>query len=178
MKPQPNTFKNTFCVFAEADVALIENKKPDFCSKSGSEYFYTAAGMYRYSNHWGRLANSKWRLIDLNLQTGTKKKLGFATWQDFYPDNNIEKLYYISVDFDLKTVTYQHKNNPEMDKKAILRTSHETKKKLKQIKNILELYSWAKYFEQDIDQLRKEIVTELIYTNKTLDEIKTAIKNR
>jgi len=65
MKPKPNTFKNTFCIFIEADVALIENKKPDFSIKSGSEYFYTAAGMYRYSNHWGRLANSKWRLIDL-----------------------------------------------------------------------------------------------------------------
>jgi hypothetical protein len=178
MKPKPNTFKNTFCIFTEAYVALIENKTPDFFSKSGSEYFYTTAGMYRYSNHWGRLANSKWRLIDLNLQAGIKKKLGFANWQDFYPDNDIEKLYYISVDFDLKTATYQHKNNPEMDKKAILRTSLDTKKRLKQIKNILELHAWAKYFEQDIDQLRKEIVNQLIYTNKTLDDIKTAIKNR
>jgi hypothetical protein len=74
-------------------------------------------------------------------------------------------------------VNYQHKNNPNYDSKAILRTSFETTKKIKQIRNLFALTSWANYFEyDDIDELRKEIVNELIYTNKTLEEIKRGIQ--
>jgi hypothetical protein len=51
--------------------------------------------MYRLSNHWGRLANSKWRLIAADTETSSKLKLGFAHWTDFYPDNH-DKLLFIS----------------------------------------------------------------------------------
>ena len=75
-----------------------------------------------------------------------------------------------------KTVNYQHKDNPKYDKKAILRTSFETTKKIKQIRNLFNLTSWAKYFEyDDLDELRKIIIEQLIYTNKTLDEIKRTL---
>ena len=172
MKLKPNAFKNTFCVFTEVDPAIIELIKPDFESESGSKYFYTKEGMYRLSNHWGRLGNSKWRLIENKSLESFKIKLGFANWDEFYQDNKYELLYYLSVDFEIKEVLYQHKMNQTYDGTAILRTADDTMKRVKQARNILQLTNWAKHFEQDIDELRKWIVTDLIYTNLTLDEIK------
>ncbi len=166
-------FKNTFCVFNEIQVPEIEQRKFDYESKSGSCYYFTKQGMYRLSNHWGRLANSKWRLIPLSIETDKKFKWGFAPWTSFYPDNALDELYFIQPDYLNNSVNYQHKNNPDYDNKAILRTSFETTKRIKQARNILTLTSWAKYFEyEDIDDLRKIIVEQLIYTNKTLEEIK------
>lgn len=173
---KPNTFKNTFCIFKEVPIHEIENKEIDFKSKSGSSYYYTKLGMYRLSNHWGRLANSKWRLEPLEAETSNKFKLGFALWEDFYPDNAIEELYYIEVNFDMKTVNYQHKNNPTYDKKAVLRTSFDTTKKIKQIRNLFNLTSWAKHFDyDDLDSLRQKIIYELMYSNTTLEQIKRDI---
>jgi hypothetical protein len=132
--------------------------------------------MYRLSNHWGRLANSKWRLEPLVPETSSKTKLGFATWNSFYSDNSEEELYYLEVDYNKKTLNYQHKNNPNFDLKPVLRTSFETTKKIKQIRNLFALTSWAKYYNyDDLDVLRKTIIDQLIFTNKTLDEIKRAL---
>jgi hypothetical protein len=175
-KPSPNAFKNTFCVFKELNVEAISGLVLQYESKAGSTYYYTSEGMYRFSNHWGRLANSKWRLVPMEQETNSKFKLGFAHWTEFYPDNSVEKLYYLEVNFEKNTVNYQHKNNPEYDRIAVLRTSLETTKKIKQIRNLLELTSWASYFEyQDIDELRKKIILELIFTEQSLDEIKRSI---
>ena len=172
-RPSPNSFKNTFCVFKELLPGKIEGMPVQYDSKSGSKYFYTEEGMYRLSNHWGRLANSKWRLEPMEPETASKTKLGFALWNEFYPDNAEEELYYLEADYIKKTVNYQHKNNPNYDKKAILRTSFETTKKIKQIRNLFNLTSWAKYFEyDDLEELRQKIINQLIFTNKTLDEIK------
>jgi hypothetical protein len=174
--PNPNSFKNTFCVFQEIELKAIEKMPIQFESKAGSRYYYTESGMYRLSNHWGRLAHSKWRLEPMEPETTSKTKLGFASWNDFYPDNTEEELYYLEVNYSKNTVNYQHKNNPNYDKKAILRTSFETTKKIKQIRNLFTLTSWAKYFEyQDLDVLRQKIINELIFTNKSLDEIKRAL---
>jgi hypothetical protein len=90
-RPSPNAFKNTFCVFKEVLSDKIENLKIQYDSKSGSQYYYTEKGMYRMSNHWGRLANSKWRLEPLEPQTASKFKIGFAAWDSFYPDNSVDK---------------------------------------------------------------------------------------
>jgi len=175
-KPHPNSFKNTFCVFNEVVPQAVEGLKIQFESKAGSTYYYTEAGMYRVSNHWGRLANSKWRLIAMEPETPSKTKTGFAAWNEFYTDNAEEKLYYIEADYDKNTVTYQHKNNPKYDRKAILRTSFETTKRIKQIRNLQQLTSWAKHFDyDDIADLREQIIDELIHTEKTLDEIKREI---
>jgi len=175
-KPHPNSFKNTFCVFHEVLSNEIEGLKKQFESKAGSAYYYTEDGMYRVSNHWGRLANSKWRLVAMEPETPSKTKIGFAAWNEFYADNAEEKLYYIEADFDKNTVTYQHKKNPKYDGKPVLRTSFETTKRIKQIRNLQQLTSWAKHFDyDDIDELRKQIINELIYTGKTLEEIKREI---
>jgi hypothetical protein len=176
-RPSPNSFKNTFCVFQEVTISEVEGLKIQFESKAGSRYYYSDLGMYRLSNHWGRLANSKWRLIAIEPETASKFKLGFAPWNSFYPDNTIDKLYYIEADFDKNTVNYQHKNNPQYDNKAILRTSFETTKRIKQIRNLQQLTSWAKHFDyDDIGILRQAIINELIFTEKTLEEIKREIE--
>lgn len=108
--------------------------------------------------------------------TDSKFKIGFATWNSFYPDNSEEELYYLEVNYNSKTVHYQHKNNPHFDSKPKLRTSFETAKKIKQIRNLLALTSWAKYYDyDDLDVLRKTIIDQLIFTNRTLDEIKRAL---
>jgi hypothetical protein len=175
-RPNPNSFKNTFCVFHEESLDSLKGLSVQYQSKSGSSYYYTTLGMYRLSNHWGRLANSKWRLEPLEPETESKVKLGFALWTNFYPDNAVEELYYLEANYVKRTVNYQHKNNPNYDNKAILRTSFETTKKIKQIRNLLTLTSWAKYFEyDDLDFLRQQIINELIFTNKSLDEIKREI---
>jgi len=172
-RPSPNSFKNTFCVFHEVLPEKIEGLQIQYDSKSGSKYFYTKEGMYRLSDHWGRLANSKWRLEPMEPESNSKTKIGFAAWSEFYPDNAEEELYYLEVDYDKNKVNYQHKNNPNFNSRPILRTSFETTKKIKQIRNLFALTSWAKYYDyDDIDVLRKQIIDQLIFTNKTLDEIK------
>ncbi|MGO4822240.1 MULTISPECIES: hypothetical protein [unclassified Flavobacterium] len=175
-RPSPNSFKNTFCVFNEVAMSNIKGLTLQFQSKAGSSYYYTNEGMYRISNHWGRLANSKWRLIPLQPESESKYKLGFATWESFYPDNPTDKLYYLEADYINHTVNYQHKNNPSYDNKAVLRTSFDTTKKIKQIRNLFNLTSWAKYYDyEDLDKLRKEIIYQLIYTDTSLEEIKAAL---
>jgi hypothetical protein len=177
-RPNPKLFKNTFCVFNEVFLDKIKGLQVQYNSISGSKYFYTKEGMYRLSNHWGRLANSKWRLEPMEqycfeTRNESKFKLGFASWDEFYPDNADEEFYYLQANYINKTVNYQHIKNPNYDKKAIVRTSFETTKKIKQIRNLFNLTSWAKYFEyEDIDDLRKQIIDTLIYTNKSLEEIK------
>lgn len=175
-RPSSKSFKNTFCVFQELPFSSLETLILQYESKSGSNYYYTELGMYRLSNHWGRLANSKWRLEPMEPESDSKTKLGFALWNRFYSDNAVEELYYLEMNYLKNTVNYQHKNNPEYDGKAILRTSFETSKKIKQIRNLLILTSWAKYYEyEDIAVLRNSIIVELIFTTKTLDEIKKAL---
>lgn len=172
-RPSPKAFKNTFCVFQEMSLDTIDGLELQYDSKAGSKYYYTKVGMYRVSNHWGRLANSKWRLVPLEPETNSKIKLGFAPWSNFYPDNQEEELYYLEVDYSSKTVLYQHKLNPNYDNRAVLRTTLETTKRIKQVRNLFNLTSWAKYFEyDDLDLLRKQIIDELIVTNTSLEEIK------
>jgi hypothetical protein len=146
--------------------------KPNYESEAGSKYFYNEFGMYRLSNHWGRLANSKWRLIPLEIEIDSKFKLGFAKYESFFPDNDEDAIYYLEYDSEEQTINYNHKNNPEFDGKAVLRTTLETRKRIKQARNIVTLSSWAKYYQTDIDLLRIQIINELIFSNKTLDEIK------
>ena len=175
-KPNSKSFKKTFCIFNEIDSTIIRGLIPNYKSEAGSQYFYTEEGMYRLSNHWGRLANSKWRLIAMEPETPEKTKLGFAKWENFYPDNDFENLYYLEADFSKLTIIYQHRNNPDFDKKSVLRNSVETAKRIKQARNILTLTNWAKYYQnQNIDELRQFVVNELIYTNKSLEEIKRTI---
>lgn len=191
-----NFHKHTFCEFTEVDTVTIPNIDWHYKSKSGSGYCFTDEGVYRISHHWGRAGNCRWRLISrasskssssLNsnlgyfatLQEANSKinnslhRIGYAKWTDFYPNNETENLFYVQVNFDTKEATFQHKNNPNYDGKSVLRNASETAKVIRQIKEILETDTWAKYLDFDhLEELRKEIILKLINTSMTLQTLK------
>lgn len=171
-----NFHKHTFCEFIEVDVATIPNIEWHYKSKSGSGYCFTEEGVYRISNHWGRAANCRWRLISEIKNPNQKERIGYAKWTDFYPNNETENLFYVEVNFDVKEVAFQHKNNPKYDGKAVLRNASETAKGVRQIKEILESDTWAKYLDyEDLEVLRNEIITKLIQTSTSFAEIKRSL---
>ena len=169
MQPKKK-IKNTFCIFQEKSLECIKNRIPNYISKSKSAYFYTEDGVYRLSDHWGRTANSKWRLIP-NLENNYKNKLGFAFWIDFHEENPIEKLYFLEVNFGDEKVYFNHKNNKLSDDKSILRTSSETTVVIRQIRKLFENDNWTKHYKTE--NIKQKVIAELIYSNKSLNIIKS-----
>ena len=168
-----NFFKNTYCVFKTIDSQLLKDKRPDYTSRSGSQYFYTDEGVYRISSHWGRAATCRWRLQtdDINFKNGTK--VGFAKWTDFYKDNELEKLYFIKKSEFTKKYEYFHKNEPSYTSAYILRTAGDTRKVLRQLKTVTTETKWAKYIPHDnLEDLRAYIINGLITSNKTMPELR------
>jgi len=144
-------------------------------SKSDSLYHYTSEGVYRYSDHWGRVANCRWKLLANDTYKNQENHLGFAKWSDFYAINDTEKLFYLEVDFEHKKVSFKHKEIAASSSN-FLYTAQEAQKRQKQIRILLREERWAKYYKQHIDDLREDIITELIATNKSLKELKLAYK--
>ena len=170
---QNNFHKHTFCLWKEVSLADFEYQNPQFKSKSGSEYYFTDEGVYRTSNHWGRAANCRWRLIaDENFKS-QQTKVGFANWTDFYPNDETSKLFFIKVNFDTIEVNFYHKLSPDYEPKYVLRNASETAKTIKVIKEILTEIAWSKHLQfDDLDELRNEIIEELITTEKSFLEVK------
>lgn len=167
-----NFHKHTFCEFQEVSDNALNDLQLAYTSKSGSSYYFTDEGVYRVSNHWGRAANCRWRLISKEEKVNQYKRIGYANWVDFYPNNETERLFYIEIDWKMKSVIFQHKKNPRFNNE-VLRNALETAKRIKQVKEILETNSWTKYLEiDDLEVARKDICNQLIATNKTLNEIK------
>lgn len=168
-----NFHKHTYCDFQEVSFLEIENTKASYKSKSGSVYYFTDEGVYRFSNHWGRAANCRWRLISNEKIKSQTQKCGFAKWTDFYPNNETEKLFYIEVNWTTFEINFQHKNNPKFNGNEILRTANQTAKRIQTVKEVLQTESWAKYIDyDDISILRKSIVDQLINTDETFIKIK------
>lgn len=168
-----NFHKHTFCLWNEVSQVTFEIEKPQFKSKSGSDYFFTDEGVYRSSNHWGRAANCRWKLIPLSEYKNQETKIGFARWTDFYPNNETANLFYIQVNFELKTIDFYHKDMPFYDGKSVLRNASETAKTIKTIKQILNEEEWAKYFKfEDLEVLRTNLINDLLFTTLSFNEIK------
>lgn len=179
-----NFHNHTFCIFQEVSLDEIQELYLNYKSKSGSCYYFTTIGVYRFSNHWGRAANCKWRLVNSNSNNNVnisnnsnnnnnRTKLGFAHWSDFYSDNDYEKLYFVDVDYDTKTVQFYHKLSQEFSSGKVLRTASETTKLIKQIRTLFDETAWVKYLKsENIEVLRKEIIEELVNTNKTFQEVR------
>ena len=163
----------TFCIWEEVSKDEILEFKINYKSKSGSQYIFTKNGVFRISNHWGRASNCRWRLEVLNDTKNQIYKIGFAKWTDFHPNNENEKLFFIKVDLNSKTVDFHHKNNSEYDGKAVIRNSGETSKIIKIIKQILSDEDWSKHLIfDDYEKLQKEIIHELINSDKSFLKIK------
>jgi len=172
-----NFFKHTYCVFKGADFEAIQGKTANYKSKSGSHYFYTSVGVYRLSNHWGRAANCRWRLENGKEDRVEGAKLGFAEWTSFYSDTSGGELYFISVNFETNKAQYHHKLSRENCQNSLVKTAGYTLKRMREIKDILEQDGWLKYMDsEDVLTLRREIVLQLMQTNKTLREIKLSYR--
>tara|TARA_B110000091_G_scaffold2744_1_gene2634 strand:- start:632 stop:1213 length:582 start_codon:yes stop_codon:yes gene_type:complete len=165
---QSNFFKHTFCEFTQVeDFSFPE--KTNYKSKSESSYFYTEEGVYRKSNHWGRVANCRWKLIAEENYKNQTTVIGFAKWANFFPLNSKEKLFFIEVNFDKKTAEIKSNNKTP---KAYLFNFPEATKRKKEITHLFKETKWANYFELDIAELRCEIISEYIHSDKTLQQIK------
>ena len=171
-----NFHNHTFCIFNEVGFDSIITLKLNFKSKSGSSYYFTEEGVFRLSNHWGRAANCKWRLIgntNNQIPNSNRTKLGFAKWIDFYPDNDYEKLYFLDVNHEEQSVHFYHKQNENYSSDKILRTSTETTKLIKQIRMLFEETAWLKHLkEANTEVFRKEIIEKLINSNQSFQEIR------
>lgn len=158
-----NFHKHTFCLWKEVSRSDFELQQSQFKSNSGSEYYFTEEGVYRISNHWGRVANCRWRLLPLSDYKNQYTKIGFANWTDFYANDENANLFFIQVNWEQKTADFFHKDMPFYDGKATLRNASETAKTLKKINLILNDDSWAKYLDyEDLEELRRETVKKLI----------------
>ena len=163
-----NFFKHTFCEFIQ-----IENfefpENTNYKSKSESMYFYTDEGVYRKSNHWGRVANCRWKLLANEDYKNQQIVIAFAKWADFYPINSTEKIFFIDVNFEEKTAQIQPKKE---ETNLLLFTLSEAQQKIKQISILFKDTKWANYFEDDVETICFKVITEFTNTDKTLQQIK------
>ena len=163
-----NFFKHTFCEFSHVDdFQFPENT--NYKSKSESMYFYTENGVYRKSNHWGRVANCRWRLVANDNYKNQNIVIGFAKWNDFYPINSTEKMFFIDVDFNNHSVKIQPKKENTTN---YLFSFSEAQKRIKQITHLFTNDKWAKYFDEEINEVRFKIISKFINSDKSLLEIK------
>ncbi|QVY67211.1 hypothetical protein [Polaribacter sp. Q13] len=163
-----NFFKHTFCEFIQIDnFEFPENT--NYKSKSESMYYYTKDGVYRKSNHWGRVANCRWKLQANEDYKNQQIVIGFAKWTDFYPINSTEKIFYIDVCFEEKTAIIQPKKEGS---KNYLFTFSEAQNRIKQIIQLFKDDKWVNYFDEDLETIRFKVISEFINTNKTLQQIK------
>ena len=167
-----NFFKHTFCEFSQIDDFNFP-EDTNYKSKSDSFYFYTDKGVYRKSNHWGRVANCRWKLISNKNYKNQNIVIGFAKWSDFYPINSSEKIFFIEVDFENKSAKLQSKKEEVV---KYLFTFSEAQNRIKQINHLFKDDKWAKYFDKNINELYFEVISELINSDKTLQEVKSTQK--
>ncbi|MEE9408667.1 MAG: hypothetical protein V3V28_11405 [Polaribacter sp.] len=169
---QTNFFKHTFCEFQQVDnFEFPENT--NYKSKSESSYFYADEGVYRKSNHWGRVANCRWKLISNKNYKNQQIVIGFAKWANFYPINSSEKNFSIEVNFEEKTVKIQPEKEISIN---FAFTFTEAQNKIKQITHLFKDDKWTKHFELEIEEIRFKVISEFINSEKTLQEIKRSFK--
>lgn len=168
-----NFHKHTFCIWKEVAHDEISDLKINYTSQSGSRYIFIDKGLYRISNHWGRVANCHWRLIPLSEFKSQHNIIAFANWSDFYSNDDTSKLFFIQADLEKKEVNFYHKQSLENQKDLVLRNAKETAKTIRTIKQVLTETEWAKHLKyDDFEFLRKEIVAKLVNSEKSFLEIK------
>jgi hypothetical protein len=172
-----NFHKHTFCLFQQVEGTTEADLKLGYKSASGSAYFFTELGVYRKSNHWGRAANCRWRLITNSDYKNQIEIVGFARWTDFYPNNETEKLFFIEINEEKKDVHFNHKNHPNYAHQ-IVRNASDTAKRIKEIKNVLQTTSWAKHLIfDDFEEIKRKMLTELSNTNESFVNLKKILQH-
>ena len=172
-----NFHKYTFCLFQQVEKDAVLDFKMGYKSASGSEYFFTDIGVFRKSNHWGRAANCRWRLVTNSDYKNQIESVGFANWTDFYPNNEAEKLFFIEIDEAKSEVYFNHKNHPNYTNQ-LLRNATDTSKRIKDIKNVLQSNLWAKHLVfGDFEEIRSKMLVELSNTNESFVNLKKILQH-
>lgn len=155
---------------------FFSNKKAHYKSKSGSFYFYTEKGVYRYSNHWGRVANCRWKIKGIEAYKNQVYYAGYANWDNFYSLNTNEKVFYIEV--AIKTgETIIHKLAANETSTYFLMTLDIAFKRSKEIKALFKDYKWALYYNETVEVVRAALIQKLVNSDKPLQELKQSLKN-
>ena len=155
---------------------FFKQKSIHFKSKSGSKYYYTKEGVYRYSNHWGRVANCKWKIKGITHYKNQNYYIGYANWQDFFPINSSEKMFYLDVDFSTGKAKMIKLEN-ESESNQFLMTLDFAIKRIKEIKTLFKDYKWATYFNADLDQVREVLIKKMVHSDKPLQALKQSLKD-
>lgn len=163
-----NFFKYTFCEFEHVEVFNFP-KTTNYKSKSESEYYYTANGVYRKSNHWGRVATCRWKLLKNTSYKNQKIVIGFAKWTDFIPIQSSENIFFIEVDYE-KSKAKITSNTKELRFK--LYNYAEAQRKVKEINKLLKSDKWTQYYNYNPDLLKKELIDTYINSDKSIASIK------
>lgn len=157
-------FKHTFCEFYQRNNFDFHSEY-SFKSNSNSEYFFTKEGVYRKSNHWGRLANCRWKLIANGNYKNQRTQIGFAKWSDFYPINSSEKIFSIEVDYQKLTI----KITVNQDQSSTISLTYtEAMKKYQKIVYLLKNDRWMNYFEQEKEEIMQLFIKEFLASRKSV----------
>lgn len=162
-----NFFRNTFAIFERKDP--ITTEKTHYVSKHGSKYIFAKNGVFRYSNHWGRVGNCRWRLegIDYKQQTNF---WGYCSWNLFFENKEEQAVFFIEQLID-GTYNYNHKGNASKEI-VNFRNAKETAKAIQKLKEINATTQWAKHLPYDtIDVLRSFFNNKLLSTSLSFAEI-------
>ncbi len=170
-----NFHKHTYCEFDKVTITFFEEKTPHYKSKSGSLYLYSEKGVYRYSNHWGRVANCRWKIKGIEDYKNQNFYVGYAEWSNFYPLNSSEKIFYIEVANHGEAKLFNIKDS--ISYKPFLMTLDFAFKRLKQLKVLYKDYKWATYYHENVHLARNILTKKLISSDKTLQELKQSLKN-
>lgn len=170
-----NFYRKTFCFFKSVDDLKIDKENFKYHSKSGSSYFFTEEGVYRYSNHWGRVGNCRWRLIKNENLVSKNQNIGFARWEDFYENDDEKFLFFIDENHDGK-FEVNHKNHQKYNRNFAIFNAQEAKKRLQIIAMIQEDPSWNQYLNIDNSIENQQKAIDLLRTTrKSWLEIKRAL---
>ena len=172
---QFNFYKYTYCEFNSVEVSFFETHKTHFQSRSGSYYSYTDEGVYRYSNHWGRVANCRWKIKGIENYKNQQYYVGYAKWSDFYPLNDNDKVFYLKVNYETKQVKILRISSEEKQGSYLMNSSL-AHQRLKEIQTLFKEYKWATYIDAPIDEVREIIIDKLIQSNTSLATLKREVK--
>ncbi|MFD0700882.1 hypothetical protein [Myroides pelagicus] len=168
-----NFFKHTYCEWQQVPMEVIANRAPNYKSKAGSAYYFDEIGVYRYSNHWGRAANCRWKLISTSAKNSVYC-LAYASWDSFYPNNEQQALFVIVLDSEGE-VGFRHRDSLAKEERdlAVCRTAKETSSRIKKIKEIQTTTAWHKHIDSmSIEEARELLVLGLINTEKSILELR------
>ncbi len=155
---------------------FFKEKSPHYKSKSGSLYLYSEKGVYRYSNHWGRVANCRWKIKGIEDYKNQNYYVGYAEWSNFHPLNSSEKIFYIEVANNDEAKLFNIKDTPSNE--PFLMTLDFAFKRLKQLKILYKDYKWATYYNENVYLARNILTEKLISSDKTLQELKQSLKSK